>query len=242
MSRRAKVRRVITLLERELGIPRQSSELPPPMDVLIATTLSQNTNDKNSQRAYTGLRARFKTWADVATAPRKSIGAAIRSGGMARQKSARIKSMLEEVRKGSGSYSLELIRNLTDDEIIELLTRFHGVGPKTASCVLLFSLGRDVFPVDTHVHRLCSRLGLAEGARTPEETFERMAEVIPKGKAYSFHTNLIRFGRMVCRSTSPHCDRCAMFALCAYEGKSKGTRTVTSKADHHFMLLDNVNA
>ena len=240
MTVREKVRRVAILLERSLGIPKQPVTLPRPLDVLIATVLSQNTNDKNSHGAYIALRRRFRSWEEVAGAPVRSIVATIRKGGMADQKARRIKSILKEIRTREGSYDLDSLRRLSNDEIMDSLTSLPGVGPKTAACVILFSLGRDIFPVDTHVHRICGRLGIADGSRTPEETFRTMARRIPEGKGYSFHTNLIRFGRMVCRATQPLCGECPLVGLCLFEGKSVRRRRIPSGADHRFMLLDNV--
>ncbi|MEW6512240.1 MAG: endonuclease III [Bacteroidota bacterium] len=239
---RGKTRRVVRILEKTLGTPRQPPRLPPPLDMLIATVLSQNTNDKNSHRAYTNLRSAFPTWERVANAPVGKIRQAIRIGGMANQKSVRIKSTLKAISRRFGSYSLAGLRSLTHESVLEELTSINGVGVKTAACVLLFSLGRDVFPVDTHVHRLCTRLGLARGSRTPETTFDVMRPLVPKGKGYSFHTNLIRFGRKVCRSANPACDICPLYGECEYPLKKKEPRLrrMPSRATHDFMLLDNV--
>jgi endonuclease-3 len=239
---RNRVRRIVRILEATLGEPVQSRTLPPPLDMLIATILSQNTNDKNSHRAYTALRGRFPTWKAVARAQERTVRGLIRSGGMANQKAARIKETLREVQRQHGTYDLHQLQSRQDQEIIEELTSLNGVGLKTAACVLLFSLGRDVFPVDTHVHRICNRLGLAPGCTTPEKTFTAMRSLVPPGKGYSFHTNLIRFGRRTCRSSSPACDNCPLYAECSYEGKKRrATKTRTpSRADHDFMVLDNV--
>ena len=239
---RTKTLRVAKVLESFLGTPTQSSSLPRPLDMLIATILSQNTNDKNSHRAYTQLRKKYRRWQDVAEAPLRSIISAIRVGGMANQKSPRIKETLFTVKDRFGRYDLSGLQKMTNDEVIEDLTKINGVGVKTASCVLLFSMGRDVFPVDTHVYRLCGRLGLAPGCSTPEKTFWFMRDVYPEGRGYSFHTNLIRFGRRVCRSNNPACDRCPLYDECVYEGKKKKSPRHRGKstADHDFMLLDNV--
>ncbi len=236
-----KTRRIILALERELGIPRQPTPLPPPLDMLVATVLSQNTNDKNSHRAFTLLRERFSTWDKAAAAPLRSLKSAIRVGGMANQKGPRIKNILTQVNSRYGRMDLSALEAKSNEEIIAELTDLDGVGPKTAACVLLFSLGRDVFPVDTHVHRICTRLGLAPDSGSPERTFESMKPLIPRGKGYSFHTNLIRFGRKICRSNKPSCGICPVFAECIYPGKRKTVaRRRESSADHDFMLLDNV--
>lgn len=240
---RAKARRVARQLERFLGLPEQGESLPPPLDMLIATILSQNTNDKNSHRAYTLLRKKFPTWKTVAEAPVRSIVAAIRSGGMANQKAARIKEVLAAVKGRFGAYNLEEMDRWSDQAVIDELVELKGVGFKTAACVLLFSLRRDVFPVDTHVHRICTRLGLVSGSGGPEQTFESMRAIVPKGKGYSFHTNLIRFGRRVCRSGNPACGSCPLTMECLYVRKKgiASSRRVFSKSTHDFMLLDNVS-
>jgi endonuclease-3 len=237
-----KARRVARILERSLGTPRQVKKLPSSLEMLIATILSQNTNDKNSHRAYVLLRKRFRTWEELARAPVKSIVAAIRVGGMANQKSARIKDVLARIKTRFGGYTLAPLQGMTDDEAIQELTRMNGVGVKTAACVLLFSMGRDVFPVDTHVHRLCGRLGLNLNAKTPDQTFVAMRELFPPGKGYSFHTNLIRFGRKICRSNNPACGECPLYNECAYDKKRilAVKRAVRATADHDFMLLDHV--
>jgi endonuclease-3 len=240
---RAKTLRVARMLEQHLGTPRQQRSLPPPLDMLIATILSQNTNDKNSFRAYTALRKRFPTWQDVAAAPMAGIKAAIKSGGMANQKALRIKETLAAVKARYGTYSLSALRKKSNDEIIEELVSLNGVGFKTAACVLLFSLGRDVFPVDTHVHRICNRLGLVPNTPTPEKTFEVMKRLVPAGRGYSFHTNLIRFGRMVCRSAKPRCAICPLYDECVFENKARwrnSTGLASRSGDYDFMLLDNV--
>ncbi len=238
----SRIRRISCVLEDTLGVPVQSSKLPPPLDMLIATVLSQNTNDRNSHRAYSALRSRYPTWEAVAKAPVRSLEATIRTGGMARQKSARIKEILRTVHSHYGGYDLSSLKKKSNEEVIEELTQMNGVGTKTAACVLVFSLGRDVFPVDTHVHRLCGRLGLTRNARTPDDTFERMKPLIPRGKGYSFHTNLIRFGRKVCHSQRPACGDCVLYDECTFDGKDQAAleSKAASKADHTFMLLDNI--
>ncbi len=212
--------------------------------MLIATILSQNTNDKNSIRAYTNLKEKYANWQTVAAASRAGIKAAIKSGGMANQKSRRIKETLDAIKARFGAHDLSMLKKWSNERVIEELTSLNGVGFKTASCVLLFSMGRDVFPVDTHVHRICNRLGLVDSSPTPEKTYEKMKMVFPAGKGYSFHTNLIRFGRKVCRSSNPSCDVCPLHKECHYEGKNRtksSKRRLPSTADHDFMLLDNVS-
>jgi endonuclease III len=163
---------------------------------------------------------------------------------MSNQKSARIKETLTTVKRRYGAYELAALEAKGNDEIIDELIQMKGVGLKTASCVLLFSMGRDVFPVDTHIHRICNRLGLGNGSATPEKTYSFMKSLVPKGMGYAFHTNLIRFGRRICRSNKPSCYVCPLFDECEYEGKKKVQKSqrLFSRANHDFMLLDNVRA
>jgi endonuclease-3 len=240
---RRKADRTARALEKFLGIPEPPSKKAKPLDMLIATLLSQNTNDKNSHRAYQNLRKTFPRWDDVLNASTKTLAAVIRTAGMANQKSARIKGILRSVKQKFGRVSLQSLWQKSNDEVFEELLALNGVGVKTAACVLVFSFGREVFPVDTHIHRICGRLGLAPNCATPEKTFEWMKDVVPKGKAYSFHTNLIRFGRRVCRSQRPFCGICPVYDECEYELKKRYrdlTGPVNKTADYNFMLLDNV--
>ena len=237
---RAKAVRVNTFLEIYLGAPRQREARTPPLDMLIGTLLSQNTNDRNSHRAYRELRKRFPTWKGVAEAPLRAIASAIRVGGMKNQKSRRIKVLLQEIRERYGSFSLRGIEKMTNDEVISTLTSYDGIGYKTAACVLLFSLRREVFPVDTHVHRVCNRLGFVR-TTAPEKTFEAMKPLVPKGKSHSFHTNLIRFGRSVCRAQRPRCGSCPLYDECEFESKNSRAKMKTptsSQSNVDFMLLD----
>ena len=240
---REKIYRVATLLEQLLGIPNLPRRPPHPLDMLIATVLSQHTNDRNSHRAYVRLRQKYPTWENVLDAPLQGISSAIRPGGMAQQKSMHIKKILSALRMRYGGLDLRFLKKKTDEEIFEILLSLDGVGVKTASCVLLFSLRRDVFPVDTHIHRICGRLGLAPKYKTPEKTFAWMKGNIPDGKAYSFHTNLIRFGRKTCRATNPLCGACGLYKICLFQEKNKfraSMQTRTLAKNYDFMLLDHV--
>lgn len=234
--------RIIRILESYLGVPRQKKARTDPLDMLIGTLLSQNTNDHNSHRAYIELRRRFPTWEKVAGARVAAIASAIRVGGMKNQKSRRIKSLLKKIHEKYGSYSLHRLKGMNNDDVVEMLTSFNGIGYKTAACVLLFSLRRDVFPVDTHIHRICNRLGLVE-TKTPDKSFEAMKPLVPKGKSYSFHTNLIRFGRTVCIAQKPRCGQCPLYDECVFSRKEVYASTkhpVSSRQNTDFMLLDEI--
>ena len=185
-----------------------------PLDELVGTVLSQHTSDANSVRAFGRLRQVFPSWRDVLAAPVGQIEDAIRSGGLANVKAPRIKALLADLTARHGELSLDFLRDLDTPTAREFLLAMPGVGPKTAACVLLFSLGRPAIPVDTHVHRVCRRLGLVPPNATPEATEAALEAAIPAEAAYSFHINIIRHGREVCRAQRPACERCFLADLC----------------------------
>jgi endonuclease-3 len=212
---RAKVRAVHDALEAHFGVPVWSRRADP-LTSLIVTILSQNTNDVNRDRAYSSLRARFRTWEDVLAAEPEAVAEAIRVGGLSGQKSVRIKRVLEWVGDTYGALSLDAICEMPTDEVFELLGALPGVGTKTISVVLSFACGRDVFPVDTHIHRIARRLGFVPTSASAEKTHRTMAVLVPQGKAYSFHINLLRFGRSICKAGRPRCGECFIFKHCQY--------------------------
>ena len=165
------------------------------------------------------LKREFPSWRKVHEASWQAIAKAIEVGGLKNQKAQRIKMMLRAILKERGAFTLDFLKRMSDEKATEYLLEMKGVGSKTAACVLVFSLGRDVFPVDTHIHRICNRLGLVR-TRSADDTFEAMKPLLPAGRAYSFHVNLIHFGRQTCRSQNPLCGQCALFDECMYLQKN----------------------
>jgi endonuclease-3 len=207
------IEEVIKLLEQEYG-PRQWQPDRDPMDVLIGTVLSQNTSDTNSGRAFASLKASFDTWEDVASAPVEHIARLIKSGGLSQIKAARIKQVLEQIEKEQGRISLDLLRSKTMAEAEAYLMRLPGVGHKTASCVLLFSLGKPSLPVDTHVFRVAKRLGLINSKISAEKAHSLLQEQIPPSKVYQFHIHMIEHGRRICHARQPCCNTCRLSGIC----------------------------
>ena len=224
------------LIER-FGLPERSKKNQDPVDMLIATILSQNTNDKNSYRAFRNLKDKFENWEEIAEQPRIKIEKQIKTAGLGKQKSGAIKNFLSSVKKEKGKVSLKYLKDLPDDEILTELTKYDGIGVKTASCVLLFSLKRNICPVDTHVHRTLNRIGIVN-TKTPDKTFLAIKDKIPEGIAHSFHTNLIRLGREICKPAKPNCFVCPVLKVCNYNNKNLSSSIKTK--ENSFMLLDNV--
>ncbi|MCR4403887.1 MAG: endonuclease III [Candidatus Acetothermia bacterium] len=181
-----------------------------PLDVLIKTILSQNTNDANRDRAYAGLKARFPTWEAAAAAPVEELAEAIQPGGLHHEKARRIKKLLQELAAEKGGYSLSYLEPLSTEEALAELLSFEGVGKKTAGVVLLFSLGKPYFPVDTHIGRIARRLGWIEGG----EPHDKLNPLIPDRLKYQLHLQLIRHGREICRARRPRCADCVLSDLC----------------------------
>lgn len=185
-----------------------------PVEELVLTVLSQNTSDVNRDRAFAGLRERFPTWDVLAAAPVAEVAEAIRPGGLSQIKAPRILAILSEIRDRDGSLDLAWMPAATDDEIAAYLVSLPGVGPKTAACVLAFSMERPVIPVDTHVHRVAGRLGWIPPKASADKAHEILAAVVPPNLRVSMHVGLIRLGREVCKPARPRCEDCPLNDLC----------------------------
>jgi endonuclease-3 len=209
------------------------------LDTLVATKLSQNTTDKTSYKAYNNIKKRYKTWEEVASAPLTAIKKEIRVCGMADTKARDIKNMLVQMKKKYGSLNLEFLNDYKTSEIYNELLQYKGIGIKTVSCVLAFSMSREVFPVDTHIHRILNRLGIVK-TKSPEETFKKSEKLIPGKKKISFHRNLIKFGREICRANKPLCGLCRLYDYCKYEDKEKFYKSKAFKKENDFLILDNI--
>ncbi|MBU0493294.1 MAG: endonuclease III [Chloroflexi bacterium] len=183
---------------------------------LVLTILSQNTSDVNRDRAYDRLMAAFDSWDAIASAPAKAIAEAIRPGGLSQIKAPRIQHALRTIHVARGAYDLDFLADRPLDEAKAWLTNLDGVGPKTAACVLLFSLGRPAMPVDTHVHRVSGRLGLAPRRASPPRVQEILEAALPAEAIYPVHLQLIAHGRAICKAQRPRCDDCPLAAWCDY--------------------------
>jgi endonuclease III len=237
METNKKISIINKLLLRKYGLPPRNLTLPDPVDLLIATILSQNTNDNNSYRAYQNLKKKFKTWEEVSSARRTDIEKEIKIAGLGLQKSRAIKNFFIGIKEKRDEISLEYLKQLSNEEALSDLTSYNGIGVKTASCVLLFALNRNVCPVDTHVHRITNRIGLVK-TTSPDKTFFSLNKNFPVKIAHQFHTNLIRHGREICKAQKPICKICPIVPICMFEQKDFSLKALNRKGN--FMLLDNV--
>ena len=220
---RAKAEIVQRRLEQEYG-PRPWRPHRQPLSELILTILSQHTSDVNSDRAFAQLTRAFPNWEAVRDAPTQVVADAIRVGGLGEIKAPRIQAILRRVWEERGSFDLEFLCQLPMAEAKAWLRALPGVGPKTAACVLLFSLGKPAMPVDTHVHRVAGRLGLIDPRLSPEQAEDVLERIVPPEHIYGFHLNLIALGRRVCKAQRPRHEACVLRDVCDYY-RGLGTAT-----------------
>ena len=220
---RVKATDVMSQLGGEYGrqewVPRYN-----PAEELVYTILSQHTSDINSERAFLNLMSVFGTLGAIADAPEDEIEAAIRSGGLAKQKSVRIKQVLNIVRDDIGSFDLSFLGEMPLDEAKAWLKDLPGVGPKTAAIILCFSLGMPAMPVDTHIYRVSQRLGLIGKKVSADKAHDILEPMVAPEDVFAFHMYLIKHGRQVCKAQQPRCTECILAWGCPSNGKITGPR------------------
>lgn len=217
---KAKALEVRNRLTEKFGNPVWRNPLPG-IDELVSTILSQNTNDVNRDKGFNRLREKFPTWEEVRDAPESEVIDAVRIAGLANQKGPRIQKVLRQISDERGELDIEFLKELPIEEAHDWLTKFKGVGPKTAAIVLLFSLGMPAFPVDTHIYRVTGRLGLRPDNMSVEKAHPYLEKVFPPETYYAGHLNIIRLGREICKARKPMCAQCPLLDICDYGQANK---------------------
>jgi len=195
---------------------------PEPLDGLILTVLSQHTNDRNRDVAFARLKERYPTWEAAIFAGYDAVLDAVRPAGLAPTKTGRIMEILEIVSRDFGRYSILSLAERGRDEARKYLLSLPGVGEKTAACVLLFDMGLPAFPVDTHITRICRRIGFVSEKTTAEEICTLMEREVAPSRYLGGHINIIEHGRAVCKARAPLCPTCAVRRLCGFGGRTAG--------------------
>ena len=208
-------RYIVQNLESTFGEPKLARKSDP-LAMLINIILSQATSDANSHRTFRNLKAKFKDWEAVLAADETEIADAIRLGGLANQKARVIKEILRQIKGKHGKLSLKFVEKMPDETARDFLTEFRGVGPKTVACTLLFASHKEVFPLDTHIFRILKRMGILPEKTTDAKAHRLLDELVPSGKFYSLHVNLIRLGKQICRPREPLCEECPLIEYCDY--------------------------
>ena len=215
MHPKEKAQLVSNALEALYGIPEPDLQ-GDVLECLILTILSQNTTDINRDKGFATLKERFPTWGDVLEANVEAIAEAIKIAGLHAQKSRTIKNFLTWLKAEHGELELQFLCKMETKDALQFLCQHKGIGIKTASVTLAFTCGADVFPVDTHILRISKRLEFVPPNCTAEKAHRLLPDIVPEGKAYPFHLNLITFGRQTCNARKPKCDQCLLTAHCLY--------------------------
>ena len=209
--------------------PRTWEARREPLDELVFTVLSQHTSDINTFRTHASLVKRFPTWGAVMSAEVAAVAEAIKMGGLSRVKAPRIQAILRDIEEKRGDLDLTFLRDLSLEEGRRWLLDLPGVGPKTAACVLLFSLGKPALPVDTHVHRVARRLGLIDQKTTADKAHPALEALVQPEQVYNFHVDLIEHGRQVCHAQRPACEVCVLNDICPSSQVGSATKKVAKK-------------
>lgn len=235
MKKPRHAKEIFDAFEKEFGresMPAENFRYDEPLDDLMLTVLSQNTNDRNRDKAYTALRKKYPTWDRVARAPLESVIDCVKIAGLGEQKATHMQQILKILKEKFGEYSIKQLNEWETDDIRKFLVSLPGVGPKTAAIVLVFDLGREAFPVDTHITRISKRLGWALENWPATKIQEYLEATLDKSRFRGGHLNFLEHGRNVCDARKPKCEICGVRQYCEYYKSSGSARkpSVKSKA------------
>ena len=215
-KRRLEVERVREIEQRLKAAYGQPDHHNPtdPLDDLVFVVLSRMTQEVKYKRTYDALRDAYPSWQLVREAPAHDVELVLKDAGLAPTKTRHLQSLLEEIESREHRLDLGRLGALSDQEVEDYLTSLPGVALKTAQCVMLYALGRDVCPVDTHVWRVSQRLGLAPPGLWSERKGRALEASLPTGIRGSLHRTLVAHGRAVCIARAARCDLCVIAELC----------------------------
>jgi endonuclease III len=212
--RNAVIRRVCNRLHKHYGEPRLGNPSDP-LDDLIYIILSNRTSPTAATDTYHRLKVEFEHWSAVAIAPIRTLRRILLPLGLSTTRSQQIRSLLRQINHRFGSCDLNLIRSWPDDAVHEYLISLPGVSDKVAKCVMMYTLGREVLPVDVHVHRIASRLGWVSRRRA-DQCHPELEAIVPMALRFSFHVDCVAHGRAVCRPKFPRCRECVISDDCEF--------------------------
>ncbi len=210
-----KIQRVIEICENNYGKPKPF-RLSNSLDLLVETILSQNTNDKNTFKAFSALKKYYVNYEEVLAANETKLAKIIYSSGFYNLKAKRIQEALRAIKEDRGSLNLDFLKNKSKSVAFNYLIKLPGIGPKTAAIVLTFGLNHESIPVDTHVYRVSQRLGLVPKTFDRTKTQEFLENNTKRGLKNALHYYLIKHGREVCRARKPSCSECFLKKECKH--------------------------
>ena len=226
MEQNGKVRGVTDLLEREYRSPRHYNKRNP-LNEFLFIILSLRTDERVYNKVYRSFKHRYPRWSQVYSETTADIASNIYSGGLSLQKAERIESTLGKLMLDFGDLSLKYIRPYGNEQMEKYLLTLPGVGLKTARCIMMYSFGREVLPVDTHTYRVSQRLGFVEGELTEDKAHRGLDKIIPPSLRYSYHVNCVAHGRAVCKFNNPNCQLCIINSFCDYHVQNKKDNTLS---------------
>jgi endonuclease III len=194
--------------------------LEDPLAELVFIILSAQTEAYSYLQTFDDLRKHYPSWQSLLDATVEEVEVVIRRGGLAHKKAVQLLGSLHKIVTDFGELSLDQLRHLDDQSLRRYLISLPGIGNKSASCIMMYSLDRQVFPVDTHVWRVCRRLGLTPPIPKPTPALERILEkAIPSNVRYSLHVNLLSHGQQTCTTYWPKCGNCVLADICPSRDK-----------------------
>lgn len=220
------------ILEGLYGSPDHGNKSSP-MDELIYIHLSKKTNEKGYSNAFDRLSSAFPQWKGLAEADKSYVKSLISSAGLGENRTNELLHNIKIIKIKFGKETLDQLKSWSDEKIFDFLTSLKGIGPKSAKCIMMYSLGKDVFPVDTHVHTICERTGFIESRLNHKVAQEKLADIFPKKYRYSLHVNMVAHGRIICKKRgTPKCDHCQLMKFCyKYRNSIKNSNRKFSMID-----------
>lgn len=208
------VRRVCEALERHYGRPRLGNP-EDPLDDLVYTVISNKTSPEMALRTYARIKREFVSWNEVLGSPASVLQSLLQPAGLATVKSQQIRAALQKIKKDSNSCDLNQLQGRSEGEIQEYLISLPGVSEKVAKCVMMYTMGADVLPVDSHVYRIAKRLGWTSRKRA-DQCHDELEALVPPKRRYTFHVDCILHGRSICHPKNPTCARCCISRHCVH--------------------------
>lgn len=231
----AHLREVTRILELLYRTPRLDNKSDP-VDELVYIILARKTREEAYQPVYAALKARFGTWDEILRVPFGALRRLVASSGLGAKKAESLVGAMSALRERFGRCTLEPATDWSDRDLEAFLCSLPEVGRKSAYCIMMYSFGRSVFPVDTHVGRCLGRigiyreLGLSLNGLDHKQLQHVLPDLIPPNLRYSLHVNLVAHGRAVCRSRSPLCNQCELKKLCAHHRRDEASKRRTAPA------------
>lgn len=213
MGQTDKIGQISDILRKKYGEPKRVEDCDP-VEMLVETILSQNTNDKNRDRAFKKLKSKYKNYKEIVDTSQDELAATIKQAGLNNTKAERIQKSLIKIKEKSGEFDLDFLKEMETKKAMDWLQKLPGVGPKTAAIVLNFCFSKPVMAVDTHIYRVSKRLRLVPDSSTRKKAQTILNNKVNDSSKFELHLNIISHGRQTCSARNPDCKACVLGKLC----------------------------